>query len=113
MKQLPINTEGRLAKRGLDIFISIVLLILFSPLLSLLMVAIKLESPGPALSRQPRRGLDGRAFWVLKLRTNNRTEVTPFGSLLRKIYLDEIPQLLNVLKGDMSVVELCSKRPQR
>jgi putative colanic acid biosysnthesis UDP-glucose lipid carrier transferase len=107
-----------LRKRGLDIAASTLLLILFAPLLLLAALAIKLESPGPALFRQTRGGLGGARFQILKLRTmycredgpdlvqaqRGDNRVTRIGRMLRATSIDELPQLLNVLRGDMSLV---------
>ena len=107
-----------LRKRALDIGASTLLLILFAPLLLLAALAIKLESPGPALFRPTRGGLGGARFQILKLRTMHCREdgpnlvqtqrgdnrVTRVGRLLRATSIDELPQLLNVLRGDMSLV---------
>jgi len=91
---------------------------LFLPLLILVMAAIRLESPGPAIFRQRRTGYRGKVFMIYKFRTMIVTEdcaairqatrndgrVTAIGRLLRKLSIDELPQLWNVLKGDMSIV---------
>jgi putative colanic acid biosynthesis UDP-glucose lipid carrier transferase len=105
-------------KRLFDIFASGFGLLVFLPLLVMVMLAIKLESPGPAIFRQRRTGYRGRVFTILKFRTMTVTEdhgelrqatkgdarVTAMGALLRKLSIDELPQLVNVLKGDMSIV---------
>jgi putative colanic acid biosynthesis UDP-glucose lipid carrier transferase len=105
-------------KRLFDIFASAFALLVFLPLLVMVMVAIKLESPGPAIFRQRRTGYRGRVFTIYKFRTMTVTEdsaevrqatkgdarVTAMGALLRKLSIDELPQLVNVLKGDMSIV---------
>src|SRR5690606_13198148 len=95
------------------------LLLLFAPLLLLLAVAIRLDSPGPALFRQKRYGFNNNPITVYKFRTmhvgasnqdtvqqakRNDPRVTRVGAILRRTSLDELPQLLNVLKGEMSLV---------
>jgi putative colanic acid biosynthesis UDP-glucose lipid carrier transferase len=105
-------------KRLFDIFASAFGLLVFLPLLILVMAAIRLETPGPAIYRQKRTGYRGRVFTIYKFRTMTVTEdsaavrqairgdhrVTASGALLRKLSIDELPQLWNVLKGDMSIV---------
>jgi lipopolysaccharide/colanic/teichoic acid biosynthesis glycosyltransferase len=106
-------------RRLLDILLSAAALVLTAPLLLAAVVAIKLESRGPALYRQRRSGLDGRPFDMLKLRTMvdgaehigaglavnaNDSRITRVGALLRRTSLDELPNLLNVLRGEMSLV---------
>lgn len=105
-------------KRACDVAAAAALLLLFAPLLVLVAVAIRLESKGPALFRQRRTGLNGAVFQIYKLRTMTVTEdgaavrqavagdarVTRLGALLRRSSVDELPQLLNVLKGDMSMI---------
>jgi exopolysaccharide biosynthesis polyprenyl glycosylphosphotransferase len=107
------------AKRLLDIFGSAAGLLIMAPLLIGIVTAIKLTSPGPVFFRQKRYGYHNRRFWIFKFRTMymDRSDqrgthqttaddprVTPLGRLLRKTSLDELPQLINVLKGDMSLV---------
>jgi lipopolysaccharide/colanic/teichoic acid biosynthesis glycosyltransferase len=106
-------------RRGIDIAVSALALLLASPALALAIVAIRLESPGPAIYRQRRVGRHGRQFDVLKLRTMvdgaehigaglaidaNDSRVTRVGALLRRTSLDELPNLLNVLRGEMSLI---------
>jgi lipopolysaccharide/colanic/teichoic acid biosynthesis glycosyltransferase len=107
------------AKRGLDIVGAACGLLLFAPLLFGIAIAIKATSPGPVFFRQKRYGYHNRRFWVLKFRTmyahlgdergtqqttTGDKRITPVGRILRKSSLDELPQLINVLKGDMSLV---------
>ncbi len=111
-------------KRVTDIIISILCLVLLSPVYLCLAVLIKLSSPGPVIYKQERIGLYGRPFFIWKFRTMknnaeqelpqlsspNDTRVTPIGHWLRKYRLDELPQFWNVLRGDMSIV---GPRPER
>jgi O-antigen biosynthesis protein WbqP len=106
-------------KLALDWMLALLLLLLLWPLLALLCLLIRLDSPGPALYRQIRVGQGGRHFTIYKLRSMKvgtptlsteemvRQKYTPFtrlGPLLRKTSLDEIPQLFNILRGEMSFV---------
>jgi Undecaprenyl-phosphate glucose phosphotransferase len=113
----PIRDWGRIAKRVIDVGVSAVLLILLAPLLAALALAIRLDSPGPALFRQPRQGFKDNVFELLKFRTMRHDPAAPFeqarandarvtrvGRWLRRTSLDELPQLINVLRGEMSLV---------
>jgi exopolysaccharide production protein ExoY len=128
--ELPV---GNAVKRGLDIFIAVSAIVLLLPLLVLVALTIALQTQGPVLFRHRRIGFNGRSFECLKFRTmaadgaqrlrdyfnehpeaesewietqklRNDPRVTAIGSLLRKTSLDELPQLFNVLIGDMSIV---------
>ena len=107
------------AKRALDVVLASAGLVAASPLLAAIAVAIRLESKGPIVLRQTRVGRDGRDFSLLKFRTmvvdahtmgtgwlisERDPRITRVGAFLRKWSLDELPQLVNVLRGDMSVV---------
>lgn len=107
------------AKRGMDIVVSLLALIVHAPLLLLVAIAIKLDSPGPVLFRQQRIGLHGHPFELLKFRTMQHhpqdrgrlqqtcphdPRVTRVGVLLRHTSFDELPQLWHVLRGEMSLV---------
>lgn len=114
----PIEGWGASQKRALDIALSCTLLVLASPVLLLSAFAIRMNSPGPILFRQKRFGLNNTEFTMLKFRTmtwTNGTQsdsqtraddarITRVGRVLRKLKLDELPQLVNVLLGDMSIV---------
>ena len=106
-------------RRAADIGVSLAGLALSSPVIALAALAIRVESPGRPLYRQRRIGLDGRPFDLLKLRTmvegaervgaglavnENDSRITRVGALLRRSSLDELPNLLNVLRGDMSLI---------
>jgi Undecaprenyl-phosphate glucose phosphotransferase len=121
----PVMGWGAFAKRVTDAALSSVALVVLSPLLLLIAVLVKLTSPGPILYSQERMGLDGRSFSMLKFRSMradaesqtgavwanaNDPRRTRFGMFLRKTSLDELPQLWNVLRGDMSLV---GPRPER
>jgi lipopolysaccharide/colanic/teichoic acid biosynthesis glycosyltransferase len=106
-------------RRTVDILVSACVLLLASPLLALAAIAIRLESAGHPIYRQRRSGLDGRPFDVMKLRTmvdgaehigaglainTNDSRITRVGAFLRRTSLDELPNLLNVLRGEMSLI---------
>ena len=106
------------AKRALDLAIAVPALLLLSPLLALLAVIVSLESKGPALFRQTRLGAHGAPFRILKFRTMTVLEngpvikqaeegdvrITKVGGWMRRLSLDELPQLINVINGDMSLI---------
>lgn len=118
MCETPFYGYRGVRKRLMDIVISAVMLIVLSPLLLVVAALIKLTSSGPAIFRQRRYGLDGRAIVVYKFRTMTVTEdgsvvtqaskndsrVTRVGAILRRTSIDELPQLINVLQGRMSLV---------
>jgi sugar transferase EpsL len=100
------------AKRCLDVFGAGVLLLVFGPVLLVGMLAVLVSSEGPVFFRQQRVGLHSSRFTILKLRTMRveldpelcHERITPVGRLLRPLRIDELPQLINVLKGEMSLV---------
>ena len=119
------NTANMLMKRIVDVFGAIVAIILFSPLMLIATIGIKLTSRGPLIYKQERVGLHNRPFQMYKFRTmevqkeeeekkgwttKNDPRVTPIGRILRKTSIDEMPQFFNVLKGDMSLI---GPRPER
>lgn len=123
--RLAIPEESMAVKRVMDILLSLGALVIASPLIILVSMAVKLDSPGPVLYRQKRLTLQGKPFYLYKFRTminnaergsgpvmasENDPRVTRVGRFLRAARIDEIPQLLNVLKGDMSIV---GPRPER
>ena len=97
-------------KRGLDFCAALFLLIVASPLLAVAATAVRLTMGGPVLFRQTRAGREGSLFTLLKLRTmrgglaDDAARLTPLGRCLRATSIDELPQLWNVLRGDMSLV---------
>jgi putative colanic acid biosynthesis UDP-glucose lipid carrier transferase len=114
----PLSTAHRVIKRGMDVLVSAGALFVLSPLLVLVALAIKLDTPGPALFLQTRRGFNGRPFKILKFRSMRVMEdgavvrqasrsdarVSRVGRFIRKTSIDELPQLWNILRGDMSLV---------
>jgi len=116
--ETPFTGLNGLLKRGSDIVLSLLILILISPLLALIALCVKLSSPGPAIFRQRRYGLDGDEIVVYKFRSmtvlddgdsirqahRNDQRLTPIGAFLRRTSLDELPQFVNVLQGRMSIV---------
>ncbi|MCY4225552.1 MAG: undecaprenyl-phosphate glucose phosphotransferase [Bacteroidetes bacterium] len=115
----------RFIKRSLDVAFSILVLTILSPLLLIISLLVLMSSRGPVLYRQERMGLNGQVFHMLKFRsmpvtaeqdsgavwaTKGENRATPVGKFLRRTSLDELPQFINVLKGDMSVV---GPRPER
>ncbi len=114
----PLYGVDGLAKRGLDMTIAGIGLVFVSPILLICALLVKLSGPGPIFFRQKRYGLDGREILVWKFRsmstcdngavvkqaTKNDPRVTPIGRILRRTSLDELPQLFNVITGNMSLV---------
>ena len=112
-------------KRTLDLAVSLVFLVLFLPLMLLAAIAVRLESPGPVFYRQQRIGFRGRTFTLFKFRSmcadaekdgvpkwadRNDSRITRVGAVIRKTRIDELPQIFNVLMGDMSFVGPCPER---
>jgi undecaprenyl-phosphate galactose phosphotransferase/putative colanic acid biosynthesis UDP-glucose lipid carrier transferase len=118
IQRAPLTGTQRLIKRTMDIVLASVALLFFLPVMVLTAIAIKLDSPGPIIFRQNRKGFNGRQFVIFKFRTMTVQEdgaavtqatrgdsrVTAIGKLLRSSSIDELPQLLNVLKDDMSLI---------
>ena len=119
------SAATRLARRALDIVTASVLLFLTAPLMLLTALAVKLDSRGPVIYSQSRVGLGGRPFTILKFRSMRAdaerdgiavwasvrdSRVTRVGAFIRKVRIDELPQLINILRGDMSLV---GPRPER
>ena len=128
MRRVQLSRSSGYVKRGLDVVGSTAVVILLSPLLALISLAIKLDSPGPVLFRQHRVGRGGKPFEMLKFRTmmtgaherraelmhlneaqglfkiDNDPRITRVGAWLRRLSLDELPQLFNVMRGEMSMV---------
>ena len=125
VRQKGLTGMDRIIKRAFDLVVTSPLVILLAPVLALLAILVKLGSPGPVLYRQARLGRDNRSFEMLKFRTmrvdaeqesgpvwtvENDPRRTAMGTFLRRFSLDELPQVFNVLRGDMSLV---GPRPER
>jgi exopolysaccharide biosynthesis polyprenyl glycosylphosphotransferase len=129
---LPANVKStartyQVVKRGLDIVLAFLVLVVTSPLIPIIALAIKQSSPGPVFYKQMRVGRGGKTFKIIKFRSmrqdaevgtgavwaqNGDSRITPIGRFLRKSRLDEIPQLWNVFVGDMSFVGPRPERPE-
>lgn len=127
LRESPLVGWNRFLKGAADTLLAAACLIILAPVLALIALAIKLTSPGPVIFRQTRMGLDGRVFEMWKFRSMvvNAEEQTgpvwarkedprrtPVGRFLRRFSLDELPQLVNVLKGEMSLVGPRPERPE-
>ena len=126
IRHVPLtNTFNAMIKRIVDIGGSVFAIIVFSPIMIITAVAIKLSSPGPLIYKQERVGLHNQTFQMYKFRSmevqdpskekkgwtvKNDPRVTPIGKIIRRTSIDELPQLFNILKGDMSLV---GPRPER
>ena len=125
LSQMPLQGWNSMVKRAVDLCIAAAALVVLLPLLPLVALAIWLEDRGPVFYRQERMGLDGRSFMILKFRSmrvdaeatsgpvwaiKNDPRRTRVGSILRHWSLDELPQIWNVLTGDMSII---GPRPER
>ena len=116
------------ARPYVDRAMALLMMILAAPVMGACALLVRLTSPGPAFYRQERVGLNGRVFWLIKLRTMRQDaesltgpvwvageadpRVTAVGRLLRRTHLDELPQLINVVRGEMSLVGPRPERPQ-
>ena len=120
-----MNEVERNIKRLIDLFTALICLVIFSPLMLLCYIAIKREDGGPAIFKQERIGRFGRPFYIYKFRSmrvdaekdgpalyqhENDTRMTKIGKFLRAHHLDELPQLWNVVKGEMAFI---GPRPER
>ncbi|MCI5858462.1 MAG: undecaprenyl-phosphate glucose phosphotransferase [Blautia sp.] len=128
IRHVPLsNTFNMMVKRCMDVCGSLAAIVVFSPVMLLMVLLIKLTSPGPLIFKQERVGLHNRPFQMYKFRSmevqkerdeqkcwtvKNDPRVTGIGKFMRKTSIDELPQLFNVLKGDMSLVGPRPERPQ-
>ena len=116
--ETPFTGTNQLVKRLSDLVLASIILVLISPVLLVLALGVRLSSPGPAIFRQRRNGLDGEEIVVYKFRSMRALDngsvvqqavkgdprITPFGAFIRRTSLDELPQFINVLQGRMSIV---------
>jgi putative colanic acid biosynthesis UDP-glucose lipid carrier transferase len=114
----PLHGVGGMLKRVEDVILSLLIFVVIAIPMLMIAVGVKLTSPGPALFKQRRYGLGGESIWVWKFRTmtvceedtsfkqaqRNDGRITRFGAFLRRTSLDELPQFINVLQGQMSIV---------
>lgn len=128
IRNVPLTSGwNQFIKRSMDLFGATVALLLFSPVMLVCAVLVKLTSPGPVLFKQERIGLHNRPFYMYKFRSmrmqtvedeakgwtvKNDPRVTGIGKFMRKTSVDELPQLFNILKGDMSLIGPRPERPQ-
>lgn len=128
IRNVPLTaTENRFIKRGMDIIGSLLMLVIFSPIMLTSVIAVRLSSKGPVIYKQERVGLHNKTFMMYKFRTmemqkeneekkgwtvKDDPRVTNVGKVLRRTSMDELPQLFNILKGDMSIVGPRPERPQ-
>ena len=126
-RNIQLSFEQKLVKRIMDIALAMVLLILTSPIMLITLAAIKIEDGGTALYRQKRCTTNGKVFDVMKFRSmrmdaekiggvqlakENDSRITNVGKFIRKTRIDELPQLINILRGDMSFVGPRPERPE-
>ena len=121
-----LHIDQRVVKRVVDIVVAILGIVVFSPVMLVTAIAIKLYDHGPVFYRQTRFTRDKKTFTILKFRSmrvdseeqgvrlasKKDTRITPIGRIIRRIHIDEMPQLFNVLKGDMSIVGPRPERPE-
>lgn len=126
MRNRGLTAEQAFVKRLLDIVICVVLAVILSPVLLLIAVLVKCYDGGPVFYRQDRLTQDGKVFRIIKFRSmrvdsekqgarlaaQGDSRVTPVGRVIRKIHFDELPQLFNIIKGDMSIVGPRPERPE-
>ncbi len=126
-REYSLSLEQRFVKRTIDIVCSLILLIIASPFMLITAIAIKLYDGGPVLYKQVRCTIDQKEFYIMKFRSmrvdaekdgvarlaqKNDSRITPIGKFIRKVRIDELPQLINILKGDMSFIGPRPERPE-
>jgi Undecaprenyl-phosphate glucose phosphotransferase len=118
LQRAPLSEAQRFVKRIIDVVSASLMLMFFLPIMAMAAIAIKLDSPGPVIFRQTRKGFNGKHFVIMKFRTmtvqengsnvvqatRDDSRITTIGQLLRSSSIDELPQLWNVLRGEMSLI---------
>ena len=117
LKNPLLMLSNRIIKRTFDLFAGLLVCIISLPFLPIIALIIKMQSRGPIVFKQERTGLDGKTFVCYKFRTMrlndecdtlqataNDPRIFPFGSFMRRTHIDEIPNFINVIKGDMSII---------
>ena len=118
-REYALSVEQRIAKRFIDVVCSLILIVVTSPIMLITAVVIKLYDKGPVLYKQVRCTKDAKEFYILKFRSmrvdaekdgvarlaaKNDSRITPVGKFIRAVRIDELPQLFNILKGEMSFI---------
>lgn len=126
-REYSLTMEQRFVKRAIDIICSLILLVIASPFMLVTAIVIKVYDGGPVLYKQVRCTKDQREFYIMKFRsmrtdaekdgvarlaTKNDDRITPIGKFIRKVRIDELPQLINILRGDMSFIGPRPERPE-
>lgn len=126
-REYSLKIEQRLVKRLIDIVCSLILLVVASPIMLVTAIAIKVYDGGPALYKQVRCTINEKEFYILKFRSmrvdaekdgvarlasKNDSRITPIGKFIRAVRIDELPQLINILKGEMSFIGPRPERPE-
>ena len=126
-REYSLKVEQRFFKRLIDIICALILIVLTSPFMLITAIIIKCQDGGPVLYRQVRCTIDGREFKIMKFRSmrvdaekdgvarlaqKNDSRITPFGKFIRAVRIDELPQLFNILAGDMSFIGPRPERPE-
>jgi len=127
IRSMPLTIDQRIVKRIADIILSLLVLVITSPIMLITAICIKLYDRGPILYKQIRCTIDEKEFYIYKFRSmkidaekngvaqlasKNDIRITPIGKIIRKIRVDELPQLFNVMRGDMSFVGPRPERPE-
>lgn len=126
-REYALTVEQRIAKRLIDVVCALILIVISSPIMLVTAICIKCYDKGPVLYKQVRCTKDGKEFWIMKFRSmrvdaekdgvarlasKNDSRITPVGKFIRAVRIDELPQLFNILSGDMSFIGPRPERPE-